>query len=429
MDRKASAWLLLAAAVAMGTWLAGCAVQAPKPPVTVAPTHPNAVSYWHAVAARTINAPPAPDGTAAERRPDIAYDLAYVQVAVYDALAAIDGGYQPYTRPPLEPARSASPEAAVGAAAHAVLEALYPHRAARYEQAFEDYVRELPGGAARTQGLALGSEAAHRLLAMRGDDGRLTALPDYVPGTATGQYRGRNPVNRHYASMKPWALARVDQFRAPPPPAPGSEIYWRDWDETRTLGGAGSASRTPQQFEVARFHTESPAQFWPRNLRRFAMTDASLMEHARLMALLSVATADAQLACFDSKYRYQAWRPESAITLLDDADGSGHTRDADWKPSLPTPPHPEYPAAHACVAGSVAGILEGFYGTRQVRFAFDSTATQSTRTYASPQELVDEVQLARIAGGMHFRSATESGDRLGRQVAQWVLGNYFRPVR
>ena len=166
-------------------------------------------------------------------------------------------------------------------------------------------------------------------------------------------------------------LAGLSQFRAPGPPALTSAAYAADVNETKALGAAASTTRTAEQTEIARFHTEPPFNFWPRNLRVFATTADGVASQARLMAMLWVALADSLDACFESKYTYLAWRPISAITL--DGDGNDATIiDPAWTPVLPTPNHPEYPAAHACGAGAVAEVLRAYYGTPNISFDLTS---------------------------------------------------------
>jgi hypothetical protein len=147
------------------------------------------------------------------------------------------------------------------------------------------------------------------------------------------------------------------------------------------------------------------------------------------MALLWVAQADATIACFEAKYHYQAWRPTSAITLADTDGNSNTAPDATWTPVVPTPNHPEYPAAHACNGAAVAEVIRAFYGTRQVSFSFDSQAaglTSTRRDYASTDAMADELQEARIWGGMHFRFSGTDGAALGKAVARWVLTQRFQ---
>ncbi|HEY5322066.1 MAG TPA: vanadium-dependent haloperoxidase, partial [Caldimonas sp.] len=364
-------------------------------------------------------------GTPEEQRPNISVDLATVQIAVYDAVMAIAGTHRPFAMTPTAPAAGASQEAAVAAAAYGVLSGLFPSRGAAYQAAYDAQLASLPDGSAKTLGLAVGAEVAAGILALRAADGRMVALAPYVPGTAQGQFRGTNPVGRPNPFIKPFVLTSNAQFRAPAPPALTSIAYAADVNETKALGSATSTTRTAEQTETARFHTEPPPNFWPRNMRNFAMTARSLPEQARLMAMIWVAQADAGNACFESKYFYESWRPASAITL--DGDGNAATVvDPAWTPVVPTPNHPEYPAAHSCVSAAMAEVLRSYYGTADVTFDMTSTVTGSSHHFTTTTALVDEVQMARIAGGMHFRSATVAGAALGKSVGAWVTANAFK---
>ena len=164
-------------------------------------------------------------------------------------------------------------------------------------------------------------------------------------------------------------------------------------------------------------------------MRTFATTSRSLAEHARLMAMVWVAQNDAANACFESKYFYERWRPLSAITLAD-TDGNDATDvDAAWAPAMPTPNHPEYPAAHSCISGAMAVIFTAYYGTPNITFDLVGVgpAAGITRHYTSMPAMTAEIQLARIAGGMHFRTSTADGEALGRSVADWIVTNKFKP--
>ncbi|MDM0014986.1 vanadium-dependent haloperoxidase [Variovorax sp. J22P168] len=407
---------------------AGFAPVATTPaPVKIQVTGPNPVSQWNEVAIDTINQPAATTGTAAEQRPSDAVDLAAVHLAIYNALAAITGKYQLYgITVPVEVGADASQPAAVAAAARGVLNGLFPNRSGQYQDAYVRALASIEEGSAKSQGVEVGNVMARAILTLRADDGRSVVLAPYVPGTAPGRFRGVNPVNRFGPYIKPYALESASQFRTPPPPALDSEPYAADFNETRLLGGAVGSTRTSEQLEIARFHTEPPNRFWPRNLRRFAMTDGALVDQARLMAMLFAIEADAGIACFESKYHYETWRPQSAIPLADTDGNPATVPDTAWKPIVPTPNHPEYPAAHACVSAAVAETLKTYYRTEQVEFSFDSTVTGTTHAFASTKALVDEVRGARIYGGMHFRNSLVRGEELGINVAQWTLARNFQ---
>jgi len=404
--------------------------EAPVAAFKVTVTGPNAVTHWNQVASNTINVPAAATGSAAEQRPTDSVDLAVVHLAIYNALAAITGQYQPYAGlTQVVSGADVSQEAAVGAAAYGVLKGMFPNRAAQYQTAYDSFLASITDGAAKAEGIAVGAAAASAMLALRGDDGRSVVLASYVPGTTPGRFRGTNPVNRFAPSIKPFALTSASQFRAPPPPALDSALYASDINETGLLGAAVGSTRTAAQLEIARFYTEAPPPYWQRNLRQFAMNDASLVDQARLMAMLFMADADAVIACFDSKYHYEFWRPQSAIPLADTDGNPATAPDAAWTPVVTTPNHPEYPAAHACVTAAIAETLKTYYRTDQVEFTIDSTVTGTTRSFTTTQAMVDEVSIARIYGGMHFRNSTVRGAELGTSVAQWALQRNFQPVR
>jgi hypothetical protein len=408
----------------------GCgvaAVWAQPASVQVNATHPNVVAYWNELANQTVLAQLPGSSTPEEQRPTYSADLATVHVAIYDAVTAIDRRYLPFVARPAAPAAGASIDAAASAAAYGVLRALFPGRATVYQPAYDKHLATLPDDAARARGLALGQEVAAAVVSWRAADGRNVALAPYVSGTAPGQFRsaGPAPFNRHVPYIRPFSLTRLDQFRPVAPPALGSPAYVAAFNESKALGGVVSSTRTPEQLDTARFHTEAPGPFVTRNLGRFAAATGNVAEAARLMAFIYVVHADAIGACFEAKYHYQAWRPVSAITLADTDGNDATLADAAWQPVLPTPNHPEYPAAHACTSGALGETLRQFYGTRQVSYVFDSRVTGTTRTYASTDALDEESRTARIVGGMHFAFSTDAGVDLGRQVAIWVGAHHF----
>jgi hypothetical protein len=137
--------------------------------------------------------------------------------------------------------------------------------------------------------------------------------------------------------------------------------------------------------------------------------------------------ADTLIGCWESKYHYRFWRPLSAIALADTDGNDATIADPTWLPYAAVPNHPEYPAAHACIAGTLGETLREAFGTRKLSFSFDSTVTGTTSQFASLDEMADEFREARIWGGMHFRTSLEHGTVLGRQTTKYVLRNAFVP--
>lgn len=393
-----------------------------RAPVVLGQHGPNAVSVWDAVAVATAGMPPAPGGaTPEERRPGP--DVATVHVAMHDAIVAVSGGHRPFAVRARTPAAGASAEAAANEAAYRVLLGLFPSRADKYRPTYEQAMAAIPEGDAKARGGAVGAEVAAKVLALRANDGRMADLAPYVPGSGVGQFRGSNPINRLGPLIRPFVVDFAS-VKLPGPPALTSAGYARDLAEVAAYGGSQSAQRSADQLEVARFHTEAPGTLWPRNLRRFATSQPTLVENARLMTRIWVSYQDAVGACFAAKYRYQFWRPLNAIGEADRDDNPATTADPAWTPVLPTPNHPEYPAAHGCASGAVAEAIALYFGTPLVAFEFDSTASPKRHAYASTAELVAEIENARVWGGMHYRQSVVDGAMLGREVARRVAERF-----
>jgi hypothetical protein len=255
----------------------------------------------------------------------------------------------------------------------------------------------------------------------------------YRPVTAPGVYVPTTmPVLTIVASVKPLALTSVSQFRPGPPYALSSASWARDYNETKELGSTKSTQRSAWQTETARFWVLVGTPAWNQAARSLSASKPQpLAESARLFAHLNMAIADAYLAVFDAKYQYNFWRPITAIRN-GDRDGNDATeRDAGWTPVIDTPLHPEYPCAHCTVDGAAGAVLKSVFGTGQVE-EFTLTFADMpgiTRRYTSIQQLEEEVSMARIWGGVHFRTSNEVGHALGKQVGDYVLSNYFRPIR
>lgn len=434
-QRNVLASSALVSVAASAALMLGCSASLPNRPaeavaLSLPSRGPDPVSRWSEVAADTINGAGTAAVTPQEKLPHYALDMATTHIAVYDALIAIGGTHQPFATAPTTTAAGASTDAAAAAAAYGVLKALFPNRGALYQSAYDTSLAAIPDGDAKTRGIAIGAEAASGIVALRANDGRDVVLAPYVPGTLPGRFRGTDPVNRNLPHVKPFTLQSPAQFRAEGPPALGSRAYTDDVNETRSLGSSSSTTRTEVQTDTARFHTEQPQLFWTRNLRIFATSRATAVDNARLTAMLWVAHADALIGCFESKYHFQFWRPASAITLADADDNDATTADLAWMPVVPTPNHPEYPAAHGCMAGAAAEVLRGFFGTKRLAFAFDSKVVglvNGTRRYDSTDAMVEELQVARIWGGMHFRTSTVDGTVLGTKTAAWVMKQAFQP--
>jgi hypothetical protein len=362
--------------------------------------------------------------------------MGIVHVAIYDAAVAIEGGYQPYAATPTAPANT-SPEAAIATAAYDTLTGLQPQLGANQtilDYDYNAYMAAIPDSTPKTDGVEAGEQVAQAIVALRTNDGRgctttLTDLGLPAPGPGVWQPAPGPVLGLCLPGMRPLALQSASQFRPDPPNALTSQEYAEDFNQVEQLGAADSTTRTPDQTQQALFWTDHDIRMFNDGLLRLAAARRlDLVQTARMLAMAHVAGGDAMIACFDAKYHYWSWRPYVAIPQAD-TDGNPNTvADPNWKPLRPTPNFPEYPSAHACHTAAVVGALDSFFGTDKVSLTLDSSVTGQTEVYDRLQDVVKDVDLARVLAGFHFRNSDLQGSNLGRKVADYVVQNYFQPT-
>jgi hypothetical protein len=368
--------------------------------------------------------------------------MGIVHVAIYDAALAIEGGYRPYAIALTAPSGT-SPAAAISTAAHHTLVGLQPALGLTAEQraildgVYADYLAAIPEGPAKTNGIAVGTQVAEAVLALRADDGRETnpqfGQPPFVPppsGPGVWEPDLSRPVlGLRIPAIRPLSLQSGSQFRPDGPSPLGSEEYAEDFEQVEELGRFDSATRTTEQTTEALFWTDHDARQWNDGLLRLAVARGlDLVQAARMLAMAHTAGADALIACFDAKYHYWFWRPYQAIPRADTDGNPATVADPDWRPLRTTPNHPEYPSAHACHTAAVATALADFFGTDAIAFSLDSRVTGTTRDYDRFRDAVKDVNLARVLVGFHFHNSDQEGTSLGRKVAGYVVDHLFRPT-
>jgi PAP2 superfamily len=355
--------------------------------------------------------------------------MAFVQVSVFDAVNAITGRY-PSTRAKIAAPPGASVDAAVAAATRTVLLKLMPTQQAAIDADYQAALKSMPDGAAKSGGIAVGEQAAAACLAR--EDGM--GLPDtYRPHTTAGVYVPTLlPAVPNWGKRTPWVMTGGDQFRPGPPPGLTSETWARDYNEIKAIGGKSSTQRSPEQTAIAKFwEATAPAVYWPVARSVAAMPGRDVTENARLLAVAAMAMDDALVAVFDAKYTYNLWRP---ITAIRNGDLDGHNateRDPSWTPFIDTPMHPEYPCAHCIVSASLGAVLEAELGGRpSPKLSSASyTAGGAVRTWSSVGEFVQEVAVARIYDGVHYRNSTEVGSAMGKKIGELAVKNFPKPIR
>jgi hypothetical protein len=361
--------------------------------------------------------------------PANARTMAILHMSMFEAVNAIERRYQPY-RLKLTAARATSMEAAAGVAAHDALAALYPDQALQLDAVLGAALDRLPAGDARTKGIAVGKAAAAGILALRDGDGS-SASESYRPATAPGVYVPTPlPVSSRDGEMTPWVMTTPSQFRPGPPPALDSATWTKDLNEIRELGGRKSVRRTPEQTDIARFWFITGPQSWnPIVCQLIAAKQLDLTDAARVHALVGAATADAFIAVFDAKHHYNFWRPITAIRNADLTGNKATPRDASWLPLGETPLHPEYPCAHCITSTAVAEILKSVFGNDVAEVTMTSpTAPGVTRRWTRLDDYAEEVALARIYAGFHYRFSDNAARDMGRKIAALTIATQLSKI-
>ncbi|HYT24462.1 MAG TPA: vanadium-dependent haloperoxidase [Candidatus Polarisedimenticolia bacterium] len=356
--------------------------------------------------------------------------MALVHTAMFDAVNSIEGRCAPYKFKVSAPAGSSS-EAAVVAAAHAVLLSLFPEQKADLDAAYAASLARIPEGSGKTAGIGVGEEIAVKILALRASDGS-DAPNVYKPATTPGAYIPTAlPIGSHWGNVTPWVMKRGSQFRPAPPPVLNGPVWARDYNEIKDLGAKKSTVRTAEQTDIARFWILAGPASWEPIVRHMALTPGrSLIQNARLFALVEIAAADAYIAVFDGKYTFQFWRPITAIRNGDINGNAATTRVPDWEPSIDTPLHPEYPCAHCITSAAVATVLESEFGNGAIPVVTMSspTAPGVTRKWTRIWDWADEISAARIYGGIHYRNSTVVGQAMGKKIGELAFQNCLKPI-
>jgi hypothetical protein len=394
----------------------------------------NAVEQWDKIAEDTIV------GTGAFQNESLIY-MAYVSSAMYRAIS-------PGER------RGQSGDAAVVEAAYTVLSHYFPAQAATLDSLQAQALEAIPDSQAKVVGMRYGALAAANEIADRTGDGLQTPIGSTSSFPTLPQGPGvwrltppayLPPQTPWVANVRPFILNSATQFLPPPPPSLQSQEWVNAFNEIKADGS--STNPNTAETSTAKFWTANVVRQYNRLARDVAMAkSADLVQTARLMAMVNVVGADAQISCMYAKYHYLFWRPVTAIdptSVKDDGfgpllgfdDGNPATvEQPGWRPLITTPNHPEYPAAHGSITSAEAEVFSDFLGTDAINVdihGFDPADPagnlDATRHFDTAAQLRTEIVNARVWGGVHYRFSGVAGVNLGREVAQYDLANAFGP--
>ena len=402
--------------------------------------------------------------------------VAIVQVAVHDAIQAIEQRYETYL--PQVAAPDADPQAAAAQAAHDTLASLFPAQHSRFAAELEKDLALLPDGPAKDAGREVGRRAASAIILDRAFDGSGSDVQtgEFIYGILPGEWRedplsSQPPYGPQWPLVRPFVIDSADQFRCPPPPALDSVQYADAYNEVKRIGGDGvvtPSERTEEQTLIGIYWAYDGAPSLCAPPRLYNQLTAHLAEQegvddlgdlARLMALVTLAQADTALACWDSKYHYNYWRPVTGIREADPGtgptglgDGNPLTSgDANWTPlGAPasnltgvdfTPPFPTYPSGHASFGGALFQVLRKELGRDDIAFTFVSDELDGTtfgsdgqlrplfpRSFQSLSEAEQENGWSRVYLGIHWNFDSTEGIALGNRVADEVCSRVLRPL-
>ena len=408
----------------------------------------NTVEQWNQIAEDTVV------GSGAFQIEGLIY-MAYESSAVYDAVVSLQGGYQPL-EPAFRVSKTASPDAAVVAAAYRTLRHYFPAAYASLDASYAEALAAIPDGPAKLAGVKIGQVAADQVIRARSVDGLTTPIgvsssfPTLTAGA--GVWRLTPPFAAAQipwaAGVHPFVLRSAAQFLPPPPPSLSSPEWVAGFNEVKAYGGVNSSVRSVGQTNVAVFWSANVVRQYNGVVR--GIVDArqlNLLQTARLAAMVNVVGADNGIATMYAKYHYLWWRPVSAIDATAvSPDGFGPVpgyddgnpatvEQAGWRPLLVTPNHPEYPAAHGALTGAMAAVFTAFLGSSQINLdihGFDpSGATgnlSAVEHFNSADDLRTEIVNARVWGGVHYRFSGLAGVILGSKVAAYDLAHAFQPI-
>jgi hypothetical protein len=392
----------------------------------------NPVVQWNRTLLMIVRTPGAQPPTVHPTR-----SFAIMHAAIYDAVNAIDRAHKPYLIRLSGVSHFASQDAAAAAAAHEVLLALYPKFQAMIDAELQQSLAGIPDGGDKAEGITIGKTVADQILALRSNDGSSAPTVPFVFGNAPGDYQStppnfpKQPQFTHWSQVTPFALNRASQFRLGPPPALTSDTYSDDYNEVKSLGFVNGNTASLDQALTGRFWNGAIQNYWNEITQTAALGhDLTTAQSARLFALLNLTFADGVIAFYDTKYTYNFWRPVTAIREAASDGNSGTLPDPNWLPEVGnTTPDPAYPGAHAVISSAGASVLKFFFRKNHFDFTVTSEVLAGVdRSFTSFSAADEEATLSRIFAGVHFRSDLTTGQRMGREVADFVVDNFLTPV-
>ena len=381
----------------------------------------DAVSDWNAIMLAT---------TATQNPFAQARFAAITQLAVFEAVNACTGHYKPYLGSISAPV-GASPDAAAIVAAHDVLKSYFPASAATLDAALAVSLAAIPNGPAKDDGITAGQAAAAAMIALRANDGSAPPATFLPSSSEPGVWQPTPPafspgILFQWRNVIPFGIRSSQQFRSGLPPALTSSKYTQSYIEVKAVGDVNSTQRPQDRADVARFfNVASAAYVWNSVVQQLrAVQGSSLSEKARAFALVNMAISDGLVSSMETKYYYVRWRPVTAIRGGSTDGNPGTDADPAFTSFITTPPFPSYPSAHASGSYAARVITERIFGCATVAITLSHPGIPDVVLhYTDLKTITDDIDDARVYGGIHFRYDQEAGARQGRSVGSFVFSH------
>jgi len=411
------------------------------------------ITRWNAVlldVIRDVGGPPGP----------IARGAAMMHTAMYDAVNSIaPATHKPYCVS-VPAAATASIEAAIAYAARDAIVSVpaFAGGIAKFEAQLTTVINGLAPGADVDGGEAVGRACAAAMTARRVGDLADDTSP-YAPGSQPGDWRpnaGATAANPNWGNVKPFCMPSGQAFRPTRPGGYASKIamlkskeYAAQFNEVKKLGKDRPVSAADETTQIAFFWANDldgtykpPGQLFEITRIVSDQRGLSLVENARLFALVALGMGDAGIVAWDSKYdtNLDLWRPDTAIHLANTDGNTSTTNDAGWTPLLKnpatgkhfTPPFPAYVSGHATFGGVHAAIMRRFFGTDNVTFTAKTNDPNlpagTTRPFNSFTEAALENARSRVYLGVHFQWDGDNGYHSGNALGEFIFDNVLTPI-
>lgn len=286
--------------------------------------------------------------------------------------------------------------------------------------------------------MKVADKAIEQVLKYTAADGfsKLSGLRRFTPRSGDAYWQPTAPgfmqaIEPYWNTLRPFLLDSSSQFACPPPSAYNADTasdFFKGALEVYNV----DKGLSKEQKAIAMFwdcnpfalqqvgHLEfgvkkiSPGGHW-MGITGIACKKQklSLAKTAYVHALVAMALADAFIACWNEKYKYNRIRPVTAINRLINRT---------WTPLLQTPPFPEYTSGHSVISTAAATVLTSLFGEG---FSFTDNTEEEfglpKRTFRSFMDAAKEAAVSRLYGGIHFRDAIENGAKEGEQIGKFVI--------